>query len=197
MKVNRPLRTEEDYTHALAAVRRLWGAPEGSAAGNPLDLLLVLVSVTLLMWITQALRDIDLMTNEGQNILVFIGITGLIIPLLILIIAPIAFMVAMAYVLNKLGTDSELIVMNAAGMPPWHLFRPFLAVAGLVIGAAATLMLARLLSSFSHLLYGVRASDPLTFITASLVLMAAALLASCLPARRAMRVDPMQALRSE
>jgi len=94
--------------------------------------LLVLVSVTLLMWITQALRDIDLMTNEGQNILVFIGITGLIIPLLILIIAPIAFMVAMAYVLNKLGTDSELIVMNAAGMPPWHLFRPFLAVAGLV-----------------------------------------------------------------
>src|ERR1700722_9472548 len=92
--------------------------------------LLVLVSVTLLMWITQALRDIDLMTNEGQNILVFIGITGLIIPLLILIIAPVAFMVAMAYVLNKLATDSELIVMNAAGMSPWHLFRPFLGSRG-------------------------------------------------------------------
>ena len=44
MGVNRPLRTEEDYAHALAAVRRLWGAPEGSAAGNRLDLLLVLVS---------------------------------------------------------------------------------------------------------------------------------------------------------
>jgi lipopolysaccharide export system permease protein len=101
--------------------------------------LVVLVSVTLLMWITQALRDIDLMTNEGQNILVFVGITGLIIPLLILIIAPIAFMVAMAYTLNKLGTDSELIVMNAAGMPPWHLFRPFLAVAVVV-----TLMLSAL-----------------------------------------------------
>ena len=42
--MNRPLRTEEDYAHALAAVRRLWGAPEGSAAGNRLDLLLVLVS---------------------------------------------------------------------------------------------------------------------------------------------------------
>jgi len=42
--VIRPLRTEEDYAHALAAVRRLWGAPEGSAAGNRLDLLLVLVS---------------------------------------------------------------------------------------------------------------------------------------------------------
>jgi lipopolysaccharide export system permease protein len=94
--------------------------------------LLVLVSLTLLIWITQALRDIDLMTNQGQNILVFVGITGLLVPLLVLIIAPLAFMVAMAYVLNKLSTDSELIVMNAAGMPPWYLFRPFLAVAALV-----------------------------------------------------------------
>jgi lipopolysaccharide export system permease protein len=105
--------------------------------------LLVLISVTTLMWITQALRDIDLMTNEGQGILTFVGLTGLIIPLLIMIIAPIAFMVAMAYVLNKLATDSELIVMNAAGMSPWHLFRPFLAVgvvvALLVAGIAAYL----------------------------------------------------------
>jgi lipopolysaccharide export system permease protein len=94
--------------------------------------LVVLVSVTTLMWITQALRDVDLMTNEGQSILTFVRLTGLIIPLLVMIIAPIAFMVAMTYVLNKLATDSELIVMNAAGMPPWHLFRPFLAVAAVV-----------------------------------------------------------------
>src|SRR3979490_2300325 len=94
--------------------------------------LLVLISVTTLMWITQALRDIDLMTNQGQGLLTFVGLTALIIPLLVMIIAPIAFMVAMAYVLNKLATDSELIVMNAAGMPPWHLFRPFLAVGAVV-----------------------------------------------------------------
>jgi lipopolysaccharide export system permease protein len=94
--------------------------------------LVVLVSVTTLMWITQALRDIDLMTNQGQSILTFVGLTGLIIPLLVMIIAPIAFLVAMAFVLNKLATDSELIVMNAAGMSPWHLFRPFLVVAALV-----------------------------------------------------------------
>jgi lipopolysaccharide export system permease protein len=94
--------------------------------------LVVLISVTTLMWITQALRDFDLMTNQGQGILTFVGLTALIIPLLVMIIAPIAFMVAMAYVLNKLATDSELIVMNAAGMSPWHLFRPFLAVATVV-----------------------------------------------------------------
>src|ERR1043166_3069775 len=94
--------------------------------------LVICASVTALMWITQALRDIDLMTNQGQSIFVFVGITGLIIPLLVLIIAPIALMIAVAHVLNKLGNDSELIVMNAAGMPPWVLFRPFLAV-GIVV----------------------------------------------------------------
>jgi lipopolysaccharide export system permease protein len=92
----------------------------------------ICASVTALMWITQALRDIDLMTNQGQSVFVFIGITGLIIPLLVSIIAPIALMIAVAHVLNKLGNDSELIVMNAAGMPPWVLFRPFLAV-GIVV----------------------------------------------------------------
>jgi lipopolysaccharide export system permease protein len=94
--------------------------------------LVILLSVTTLMWITQALRNIDLMTNQGQTILVFVGITGLIIPLLMLLIAPIALMIAVAHVLNRLGNDSELIVMNAAGMPPWHIFRPFLAV-GIVV----------------------------------------------------------------
>jgi lipopolysaccharide export system permease protein len=94
--------------------------------------LVICTSVTALMWITQALRDIDLMTNQGQSIFVFVGITGLIVPLLIQIIAPIAVMIAVAHVLNKLGNDSELIVMNAAGMPPWVLFRPFLAVGAVV-----------------------------------------------------------------
>jgi lipopolysaccharide export system permease protein len=94
--------------------------------------LVVCASVTALMWITQALRDLDLMTNQGQSVFVFVGITSLIIPLLVLIIAPIALMIAVAHVLNKLGTDSELIVMNAAGMPPWIVFRPFLA-AGIVV----------------------------------------------------------------
>jgi lipopolysaccharide export system permease protein len=94
--------------------------------------LVICASVTALMWITQALRDIDLMTNQGQSIFVFIGITGLIIPLLVQIIAPIALMIAVAHVLNKLGNDSELIVMNAAGLPPWVIFRPFLAV-GIVV----------------------------------------------------------------
>ena len=101
--------------------------------------LVVLVSLTAIIWVTQALRDIDLMTNQGQTILVFIGITGLIIPLLILVIAPLALVIAVAHTLNKLSTDSELIVMNAAGMSPWRLFLSFLAAAGVVSLLVATI----------------------------------------------------------
>jgi len=94
--------------------------------------LVVLISLTAVIWVTQALRDIDLMTSQGQTVLVFIGITGLIIPLLVMVIAPLALVVAISHVLNKLSTDSEIIVMNAAGMAPWRLFRPYLAVAAAV-----------------------------------------------------------------
>ncbi len=90
---------------------------------------IVLVTLTIVIWVTQALRDIDLMTSQGQTILVFVGITGLIIPLLVLVIAPIALFIAVAHALNKLSTDSEIIVMNAAGMSPWYVFRAFMAAA--------------------------------------------------------------------
>jgi predicted permease len=72
-----------------------------------------------------------------------------------------------------------------------------LALAGVAIGGLAAIILARLLSSFSHLLYGIGASDPVTFLVASAVLTCVAILACYIPARRAMRVDPMVALRHE
>jgi lipopolysaccharide export system permease protein len=101
----------------------------------------VLVSLTGVIWITQALRGIDLMTSQGQTIMTFVGITGMAIPVLILIIAPIALMIAVAHTLNRLATDSEIIVMNAAGLSPIRLFVPFLyaaiAVAALVAVIAA------------------------------------------------------------
>jgi len=91
--------------------------------------LVVLVSLTAVIWVTQALRDVDIMTSQGQSALVFVGITGLIVPLLVLVIAPIALLIAVAHTLNKMSTDSEIIVMNAAGMSPWLLFRAFMNVA--------------------------------------------------------------------
>jgi putative ABC transport system permease protein len=69
-----------------------------------------------------------------------------------------------------------------------------LAAVGLVIGTVAALALTRLME---HLLYGVDARDPLTFMIAAGTLLTAALLASYLPARRAARIDPLRAMRTE
>ena len=103
----------------------------------------VLISLTGVIWITQALRGIDLMTSQGQTILTFLGVTSLIIPALVLIIAPIALMISISHTLNKLATDSEIIVMNSAGYSPIMLFRPFFyatcVVAALVAFIAAYL----------------------------------------------------------
>ena len=69
-----------------------------------------------------------------------------------------------------------------------------LSLLGVAIGIAASLALTRLMSS---LLFGVSATDPLTFVSVTIVLVAVALAACYTPARRAMRVDPVIALRHE
>ena len=67
-----------------------------------------------------------------------------------------------------------------------------LAAIGVVAGIAGALVLTRVMAT---VLYNVRATDPVTFVTVVVVLLGTALLASWLPARRALRIDPVQALR--
>jgi len=65
---------------------------------------------------------------------------------------------------------------------------------GVVVGAAGALAVSRLLASF---LFGIKPSDPATYAVVAFVLLATASVAVYMPARRAMQVDPMTALREE
>jgi lipopolysaccharide export system permease protein len=84
-----------------------------------------LAALTAVIWVATSLREIDLLTTKGQNLWVFLTLTGLTVPSLILVIAPFALFLAVLYTLNKLNSDSELVVMSAAGLPPSRLLRPF------------------------------------------------------------------------
>ena len=69
-----------------------------------------------------------------------------------------------------------------------------LALVGIAVGILGAFALSRILARF---LYGVDASDPLTYVTVAGLLLAVALVASYIPAHRATRIDPMSALRAE
>jgi lipopolysaccharide export system permease protein len=100
-----------------------------------------LIALTGLVWVTQALRQIDLMTSKGQSALVFFMITGLTVPSLVAIIAPVALFVGVLYSLNKLNGDSELVVMSASGVSPGRLLRPFALLFAIVFALEAVLYL--------------------------------------------------------
>ncbi len=98
-----------------------------------------LVVLTGVIWITQALRQIDLLTSKGQTILIFLMMTGLALPSLIAVIAPVALFAGMLYTLNKLNGDSELVVMAAAGVSPARLLRPMAALSVAVFAVVAAI----------------------------------------------------------
>ncbi|MGI8744786.1 MAG: ADOP family duplicated permease [Bryobacteraceae bacterium] len=97
----------------------------------------------------------------------------------------------------------EIGIRMALGATKWDVLRMLigqglrLALAGVAIGAVAASILTRVLPGFSHLLYGVRGTDPLTFVAVSLCLLVAAIFACYIPARRAAQLDPMTALRHD
>ncbi|HEX4228081.1 MAG TPA: ABC transporter permease [Bryobacteraceae bacterium] len=117
---------------------------------------------------------------------------------LALVLACIGIYGVMAYAVVR--RTHEIGVRMALGAQPGNVLRMILGFgfrmtfAGVVIGLAGALASSRLLAS---LLFQVSAIDPLVFSFASVVLVGMAILAAFLPARRAMRIDPMRALRTE
>src|SRR5262249_36372406 len=86
--------------------------------------ILILLSLTSVVWIGVALRQLALMPNQGQDVLRFLAITPLATPSMLALIPPIALLIASLHVLNRLNGDSELIVLTASGAPVWALLKP-------------------------------------------------------------------------
>ncbi|MCX7374999.1 MAG: LPS export ABC transporter permease LptF [Alphaproteobacteria bacterium] len=112
-------------------------------------LVAVAVGLVALVWVTQSLRFIELVLERGLSLLVFLELTGLLLPSFLAIILPVTTFVVVLFTYVRLGADREITVMRAAGLSPWQIARPALAVAGLasVIGYLLTLWLVPLTQS--------------------------------------------------
>jgi lipopolysaccharide export system permease protein len=112
--------------------------------------------MTTVVWLTQSLRLLDLVINRGQSAPTFVYLTFLILPSLLVIILPIAFFAGTLYALNKLSSDSELVVMWASGYSRSQLALP-------VFVAAAAVMLATYLCGLYLMPAGQRAVNEKVF----------------------------------
>jgi len=101
--------------------------------------LATLTVLTGVVWVTQALRQLDLVTAKGQAIGAFLAITGLALPFLVLLIAPFAVVIAAIVTLATLNADSELVVMQASGASRWRTLKPILAI-GVAVGVLAAFL---------------------------------------------------------
>ena len=107
--------------------------------------------LTGVVWLALSLRQVDLMSTKGQTFWVFLTVTGLTIPSLVMVIAPIALFIAILFTLNKLNSDSELVVMSASGLSSAQLLRPFALLFLLVTGLVGATSLWAMPASFREI----------------------------------------------
>lgn len=94
--------------------------------------LLILLSLAGVVWIAVALRQLNVVTSQGQDAWMLIKMTTLTLPNLLAVIAPFALLIATLHTLNRLNGDSELIVMTAAGATVWTVARPLILLSVIV-----------------------------------------------------------------
>ena len=90
--------------------------------------LTVAVVLTLISWLAQSIRYIDYVANKGISLLQYFQMILYLLPNLFVIIAPIAVLIGVLFIYNKLIADHELVVMQSAGLSYWQLAKPVLSI---------------------------------------------------------------------
>jgi lipopolysaccharide export system permease protein len=95
------------------------------------------VGVTLILtaavWLSQSLRMISMIVNEGLSIAAFLYFTSLLLPTFFAMALPVGGAIAVMMIYSRLIADSELTIMRAVGRGPWELSAPAFVAAGLVV----------------------------------------------------------------
>jgi lipopolysaccharide export system permease protein len=94
-------------------------------------MLFVTAALSAAVWLAQSLRLVDLIVNRGLTIDMFLYLAVLILPRFLDIVLPIGAFIAVLFVFNRLTSESELVVMRAAGLGPVDLARPVFILGGI------------------------------------------------------------------
>lgn len=94
--------------------------------------ILIAVGLTLVIWLTQSLRLVDLIVNKGLSLSTFFYFSMLLLPTFIGVILPIALFSAILFAYNKLVVDSEIVSLRASGLNTWSLASPAILLATIV-----------------------------------------------------------------
>ncbi len=89
-------------------------------------------SLVCVVWLTQSLRFIDLIINQGLPVTDFLKLILLLLPSLFGLVMPIAILCSSIFTYNKLNNESEILVLKAAGVSRWGIARPCVILAGFV-----------------------------------------------------------------
>ncbi|MBM85728.1 MAG: LPS export ABC transporter permease LptF [Rhodospirillaceae bacterium] len=91
-------------------------------------ILIVVVSLTCVIWLSQSLRFVDMIVNRGLPLLTFIYLTMLLLPTWLSIVLPIAGFAGVVFIYNRMAGDREIVVLEATGLSPLRLARPAILV---------------------------------------------------------------------
>lgn len=130
--------------------------------------LLTFISLGAMVWLSQALRQFDLVTADGQAITTFFQISALLVPVLVAVVFPVSLLIAVIYTFSSLNTDAELVVINASGARQGALLKPvvIVAIVSTFIVASMTLYFSPLaLRTWQTLITNVRGNIISSFMT--------------------------------